>query len=65
MADHKLALPHLQWALSGLLLLGSGVGLVTMMASTGGCAKEPSVSSNPPAADAEMKKIIINVFGMT
>jgi len=36
-----------------------------MMTTTSGCAKEPSVSSEPPAPDADMKKVIINVFGMT
>ena len=65
MANHNQALPHLRWLLSSVLMCSSAVGLVTMMATTSGCAKEPSVSSEPPAPDADMKKVIINVFGMT
>ena len=65
MARYESAASHLRWALSALLLCCSTVALVTAMSTSTGCASEPSVSGEPPAADADMKKVIINVFGMT
>tara|TARA_R110002096_G_scaffold433887_3_gene653804 strand:- start:6211 stop:6411 length:201 start_codon:yes stop_codon:yes gene_type:complete len=66
MARFKSAAPHrVRWALSVLLLCASSVGLAMLMVASTSCANEPSVSGEPPAADADMKKVIINVFGMT
>ena len=56
---------RLKWARIALLLCSAGFGLVTIAATTSGCERKESVSNSPPAADADMKKVVINVYGMT
>lgn len=65
MSKYEFRSLHLQWALSASLVLGGGLGLVAMMATTSGCEQNKTVSENAPAQDAVMEKVTINVFGMT
>ena len=49
-----------------LALLLSSVGLVVVMSlGASGCAQDSVTVGAPPAADAEMKSVVINIFGMT
>ena len=65
MSKHRRASRRLQLALSGLLSLGSGLAFLALMSGANGCAQKQSVSDEAPASDAEMKKVVLNVFGMT
>jgi hypothetical protein len=56
---------RLQWARVALFVCSAGLGVVAAVATTSGCEQKQTVSKTPPAADADMKKVIINVFGMT
>ena len=48
--------------LCSIVFCSAGSALVVPFVSS--CTPEASVG-DPPAADADMKKVIINVFGMT
>jgi len=65
MSQHKPTSLLLKWARITLLLGSAGLGLVAVAATTSGCERKQSVSETPPAADADMKKVVINVYGMT
>jgi hypothetical protein len=65
MSKYKFRSLHLQWALSASLVLGGGLGLAALLATSSGCEQNKTVSENAPAEDAIMKKVTINVFGMT
>ena len=65
MSKQRAASRFLQWALGALLCLNGGFGMLALIGSTGGCSQKQSVSDDSPASDAEMKKVVINVFGMT
>ena len=45
--------------------IGTGLGMVALVTSAAACSQKQSVSKEAPAADAEMKTVVINVFGMT
>ncbi len=56
---------RLRALLTSLVLGGSGLLLVASNFTAVGCGENKGVTGEKPAPDAEMKSVIINVFGMT
>jgi len=50
---------------SSLALTGIGALSLGSLAISAGCGQEGTVTGEKPAADAEMKTVVINIFGMT
>jgi hypothetical protein len=65
MSLNKSVSQRLKWARVALFVCSASLGLVAAIATTSGCEQKQEVSNTPPAADADMKKVIINVYGMT
>lgn len=54
---------RLESAVSTSLLLV--IVLAVLPAGIGGCSESAVVTGAPPFSDAEMKTVVINIFGMT